>query len=246
MCTRAAVALGDEVDGEPRLRPAALVGAVALLDPARARSRRSGGTWAVRNIAGRPGRGAAGGVPQRLRAGVVGVAEVRAVRRQRGAAAGDHHRVDRRQRQQPVAEQSGRGAACRRPRGTCGPRDAARPGGAPAWTALDRRAPAKAPIAEWKVPPENIAAARTTPRTVTGPVGRELLDGVAAHRGRAGSSRSRRRARSGRRCARRSRGGRGTSGRRTPARRSGRRSRCRPRRRRPPAARRTRGRGRPS
>ena len=33
------------------------------------------------------------------------------------------------------------------------------------WRALE-----KAPIAEWKVPPENVALERATPRIVTGPV----------------------------------------------------------------------------
>ncbi len=60
-------------------------------------------TWAARPMSADADR-AADGVPQRLGAGVVGVAELRSVRRQRGTAAGHHDRVDRRQRHEPAAQ----------------------------------------------------------------------------------------------------------------------------------------------
>ncbi|MEZ5194136.1 MAG: hypothetical protein R2734_17745 [Nocardioides sp.] len=99
---RAPAGLADEVDGEPGLRPSCRAGALARLQPLAEqvpqRADLGGGTEGADG--GDPG----GGVPQGLGAGVVGVAEVRPVRRQRGAAAGHHERVDRGEREQPVAE----------------------------------------------------------------------------------------------------------------------------------------------
>ena len=69
---------------------------------------------------------------QGLGAGVVGVAEVRAVRRQRGAAAGHDERVDRRAAAAASSRAPCRGAACRRPRASDRPsRAAARRGVGP-------------------------------------------------------------------------------------------------------------------
>ena len=95
-------ALPDEVDGEPRLLTALLRGPLPLLDPALqevAHRRDLGG-----DRQGADGGDRTSGVAQRLQAGVVAVAEVRAVRRQGSPRPGDHERVDRRQRQQPVAQ----------------------------------------------------------------------------------------------------------------------------------------------
>ena len=132
------------------------------------RKLRTGGIWAATPRAPTPTR-PAGGVPQRLGARVVGVGEVRAVRRQRGAAARDDRRVDRRQREQPEAEHvvavrlagDGTGAAAL---GTG--LDALAGLATPRASASARE---NAPIAEWKVPPETMPADRTTPRICTGP-----------------------------------------------------------------------------
>ena len=163
-----AVTLADEVDGEPRLLALGLVGPLALLDLAeqqvaqRLDLRRDGD-------GAHPGH-ASGGVAQRLETGEVGVAELRPVRRQGGAAARHDQRVDQRHRQQPEPQHACRGAACLQPGGMTVRRRA--------WPSARRRAEVAsfiwrgrdiAFIAEWKVPPENMPLARTTPRTVTGP-----------------------------------------------------------------------------
>ena len=108
---------------EPRLLALRRVRPLALLDLAEQQVAHRL-TWAARPRSQPTPAAPPTGVPQGLGAGVVGVAELRAVRRQRGAAAGHDERVDGRQRQQPVAEHLVAVRLAGHRRATTGPRRA--------------------------------------------------------------------------------------------------------------------------
>jgi O-methyltransferase involved in polyketide biosynthesis len=165
-CARSTAGLPDEVDGEPRLPAARLARPLALRDPLaeelahRLHLRRDGergrprATRRRRTAASWCRRSGSSGSRARTTS-----ARRRCGRRRpgRSSAAGA-----------ASSRAPCRGAACRRRRGCDGPRASARPcGGRLASRICFTRA--KAPSAEWKVPPENVPLDRTTPRTVTGP-----------------------------------------------------------------------------
>ncbi len=163
---RAAVALADQVDGEPEHARGSLV--QALPRGGRSSSRLRSG----RDLGGQRDRaraGAAGGVPQRLGAGVVGVAELRAS--PDGGAAPLRATTIRSIVGSGTSQKPSSGSRCGVPRTARDERPSGRGSTRRRAAAAVPQLPGARELVDRRVevPPEKVPPARTTPRTLTGP-----------------------------------------------------------------------------